>query len=248
VGTATVADSFALSDQQIRALAPKRVFFGHKSVGANILEGVRDLMTADSGLKLKIVMSADPSAVDGPALIEAEIGENGIPQSKNAAFAAALINGMGPQGGIAMYKYCYVDITDSTDVPRLFDQYRKGIAALEAAHPDIKFVHITVPLTTVEPAIKAWVKTILGRRTARAENMKRNEFNRMLKHTYAANRIFDLAEQESTRSDGSRAYFSSGSERIYTLADEYTTDGGHLNELGRRAAAKRLLAFLAATS
>ena len=242
---ATMASTFALSDQQIRTIASKRVFFGHKSVGANILEGVRDLMAADSRLKLNLVTSGDPSSVQGPALIESEVGENGIPSSKNAAFAAALSKGMGTQGGIAMYKYCYVDVTDSTDVPRLFEEYRRGIESLVVEHPNVRIIHITVPLTTVEPATKAWVKGVLGRHTARAANIKRNEFNRLLKQTYPADSIFDLAEVESTLPDGSRSYFSSGTDRIYTLAEEYTTDGGHLNELGRKAAAERLLTLLA---
>jgi len=245
VAPAIAASAVLLSDQQIRALVSKKVFFGHKSVGGNIIEGVKELMAADPRLKLNLVTSADPSSVQGPALIESEIGENGIPPSKNAAFAGVLRRGMGPRGGIAMYKYCYVDVTDSTDVPHLFKEYRQGIESLVAEHPSVRIIHITVPLTTVEPAPKAWVKEVLGRHTARAANIKRNEFNRLLKQTYAADSIFDLAEVESTLPDGSRSYFSSGTDRIYTLAEEYTTDGGHLNELGRKAAAERLLTLLA---
>jgi len=245
VGPATMASTFALSDRQIRALAAKRVFFGHMSVGGNILEGVKDLMAADSRLKLNLVTSADPSSVQGPALIESEVGENGMPSSKNTAFAAALSKGMGTQGGIAMYKYCYVDVTDSTDVQHLFEEYRRGIESLATEHPSVRIIHITVPLTTVEPAPKAWVKEVLGRHTARAANIKRNQFNRLLKQTYPADSIFDLAEVESTLPDGSRSYFSSGTDRIYTLAEEYTSDGGHLNEVGRKAAAERLLTQLA---
>lgn len=146
-----------------------------------------------------------------------------------------------------MYKYCYVDVTDSTDVLHLFEQYRLGMESLQAEYPHLRIIHITVPLTTVEPAAQAWVKDVLGRHTARAANVKRNQFNRLLKQTYPADSIFDLAEVESTRPDGSRSYFSTGNERIYTLAEEYTTDGGHLNALGRQAAAQKLLALLATT-
>jgi lysophospholipase L1-like esterase len=242
--TTTLDSGPVLNDQQVRRLATLRVFFGHKSVGANILQGVRDLMAADPNLTLRIVNSADPASVTGPALIEAEVGENGNLRSKNAAFAAALANGMGAQGGIAMFKYCYVDIADSTNVQATFEEYRRGMQALQSVHPNLTIVHITVPLTTAESGPKAWLKSVLGRRTARADNVKRNKFNRLLRQAYAADSIFDLAEIESTRPDGSRSYFPVGNDMIYTLAEEYTTDGGHLNELGRRTVAKQLLTFL----
>ena len=234
-----------LYDQQVAKLATLRVFFGHKSVGANIVEGIRALMATDPALQLKLVASDKPASIVGPALMERDIGENGKPQSKNAAFTAALSKGMGNEGGIAMFKYCYVDVTESTDVPAMFADYRRTIQEVESAHPEIKIVHFTVPLTIADSGIKAWIKSVLGRRTEKADNLKRNEFNRLLKQAYPGNSIFDLAEAESTRPDGSRSYFVSGSDEVYTLAEEYTSDGGHLNELGRRVVAQRLLAFLA---
>ncbi len=246
VESTSVSKGAALSDQQVRTLSAEKVFFGHQSVGGNIIQGIRDLMAADPRLKLNIVHSAEPESVLGPAFVEFEIGENGNPQSKNEAFAAILEKGMGKQGGIAMFKYCYVDVDSSTDVHRMFESYRKEITVLRAKYPLLQFVHITVPLTTVEPATKAWIKTILGKPTARNIDAKRNEFNKLLRETYAGtDPIFDLAEVESTHPDGSRSYFMSGNERIYTLAPEFTTDGGHLNEAGRRAAAERLLLVLA---
>ncbi len=148
-----------------------------------------------------------------------------------------------------MYKYCYVDINSSTNVQQMFENYREEIAALRVKHPSLKIVHITVPLTAVEPAARAWVKTLLGRATERDADAKRNEFNRRLRQTYAGrDPIFDLAEGESTSPDGSRSYFIRDKERVFTLASEYTTDGGHLNEAGRLAMAERLLLLLAIIS
>jgi lysophospholipase L1-like esterase len=246
VKSVNIAHKISLDDQQIQHLETKKIFFGHMSVGGNIIEGIRDLMAADPRLKLIIVHSAEPESVPGPAFVEFEVGENGNPQSKNAAFAAILDRGMGSQGGVAMFKYCYVDIDASTNVQQMFDSYRAEITALRQKYPRLQFVHITVPLTTAEPAPKAWVKTLLGRTTVRAINAKRNEFNKLLYQAYAGiDPIFDLAEVESTHSDGSRSYFMRGDERIYTMAPELTTDGGHLNEAGRRAAAAQLLLVLA---
>jgi lysophospholipase L1-like esterase len=246
VESTSVANLVVLSDQQVASIENKKIFFGHQSVGNNIIQGLRDLMARDPRLKLKIVNSADPELVPGPALVESSIGENRNPSSKDRAFAAILNKGLGRQGGIAMYKYCYLDIDSSTNVQQMFESYREGIAALQAKYPELKIVHITVPLTTVEPAAKAWVKTLLGRATARDANAKRNEFNRRLRQTYAGrDPIFDLAEGESTYPDGSRSYFLRDNERVYSLASEYTTDGGHLNEAGRLALAERLLLLLA---
>lgn len=242
----SVVNNITLSDAQVSTLEAEKVFFGHQSVGADVIQGIRDVMAEDSRLKLKIVDSADPELVRGPAFVESPIGENRKPQSKNEAFAAILDKGMGTQGGIAMYKYCYVDIDVSTDVQQMFASYREGISALKLKYPLLKIVHITVPLTTVEQDTKFRIKTLLGRTTTGDINAKRNEFNRLLRQAYAStDPIFDLAEAESTRADGSRSFFMRGGEKIYTLAPEFTTDGGHLNEAGRRAAAEQLLLVLA---
>lgn len=235
-----------LNDQQIARLANEHIFFGHQSVGSNIIEGIGDVMRTDPRLKLKIVTSSDPQTVPGPALVEFKIGQNGSPRLKDEMFAAILDKGMGTQGGIVMYKYCYLDIDSSTDVPIMFATYRDRIKTLKAKYPALKVVHITMPLTTVEPAPKAWIKGMLGRVTARDLTVKRNHFNTLLKQTYAGvDPVFDLAEVESTYGDSSRSYFMRGNQKIYTLAPELTIDGGHLNELGRRMAAERFLLFLA---
>ncbi len=243
------ANDNPLTAQDLAHLANLRIFFGHQSVGDDIVQGLKDVMASDPRLKLNIVNSADPQSVAGPAFIESHIGRNGDPPSKTQAFAAVVDRGMGREGGIAMFKYCYVDIDASTDIPRMFDNYRRGIDALKLKHPSLRIVHITVPLTTVEPGAKAWVKGILGRTTAREINRKRNEYNRLLVQTYGGtDPIFDLAEVESTHRDGSRSWFTFNNQKIFSLAPEFTVDGGHLNETGRRAAAQRLLRVLTEVS
>jgi hypothetical protein len=109
-------------------------------------------------------------------------------------------------------------------------------------------VHSTVPLTAdQQPAsFKDSVKNTLRKLAGRDPNVKRNRFNQLLKQTYGGkDPIFDIAEIESTHSDGSRSYFSRAGQKIYTLAPEFTEDGGHLNEAGRRRGAQQLLALLA---
>jgi hypothetical protein len=242
-------DSVALTDAQLQLLATRKIFFGHQSVGMNILQGVRDLMAQDPRLRLNIVRNADPGRVSGPALVESGIGKNFDPASKLDDFVAALDRGMGTRDAIAVCKLCYVDVTPATDVGQLFDLYRLHVDEVRARHPGITIVHVTLPLTADEPALKAFAKRALGRATGRDLNIKRNDYNRFLRDHYGSTDvIFDLAAAESTRPDGSRACFRAGNEMIYTLSPEFTSDGGHLNEAGRRIAAHEFLLALARAS
>jgi lysophospholipase L1-like esterase len=237
-----------LTDQQVRSLLGKKIFFGHQSVGDNLVQGIRDLMATDPRLQIHIVTSAEPQTVAGAAFVEAHIGVNRNPGSKAAAFSEVLDKGFGKQGGIALYKYCYIDFNSTTDVSQVFDNYQKSVGELKRKYPLLILVHSTVPLTTEEQSarVKDRMKTTLRRMLGRDPNVKRNQFNRLLKQAYGGKGpIFDIAEIESTHSDGSRSYFSRGGLKIYTLAPEFTTDGGHLNEAGRRAGAEQLLALLA---
>lgn len=234
-----------MSDKELASLETKKIFFGHQSVGDNILRGVHDLILRDPRIKLRIVNSPNPETVSGPALVDYHVGQNGTPESKNDDFAAIIAKGFGTQGGIAILKYCFVDIDGSTDVQEMFHAYQSRIDVLRQRYPLLRIVHTTVPLTTVEPAPVAWLKSVLGKRTYRDANSKRQEFNQLLRSTYA-NRdpIFDLAQVESTRPDGSRSYFRAHGQTVETLVPEYAADSGHLNELGRRAAAERLIRVL----
>ena len=239
---AATAQETMLTEQQIQVLVNEKVFFGHQSVGDNIVDGIRDVMAADARLKLNIVESRNPESVPGPAFVETHIGQNTNPQSKNADFLATVNQGF---QGIALFKYCYIDIGETTDVQQMFNSYRAMVEKIHKEHPAVRIVHITVPLMSDDTSAKTWLKGMLGRNTVQDDNFKRNRFNALLRRTYEKEPIFDLAEVESTRGDGSRSYGKKGNEIVYTLAPEYTTDGGHLNQTGRQIAAQRLLEVLA---
>lgn len=243
---APVTNLNVLTEEQLVGLTTKKIFFGHRSVGNNIVQGIKELANADPRLKLNIVKSSDPQAVSGPAFVEFEIGHNGDPRSKLNAFSAVVDKGLGAQGGIAIMKFCYVDIDFSTDIPKLFAAYRNKMGELKARYPGLKIVHVTVPLTTVKGWSRARIKALLRRGPRQDLNVKRNEFNKLMRQSYAGTEpFFDLAEIESTHADGSRSYFMQGGETIYTLCPEFTADGGHLNEMGRQVAAARLLLVIA---
>lgn len=230
------------------ALAATRVYFGHQSVGENVLDGVRELVATGRAPALSIVRSRAPRSVAGPALVEFPIGENGDPESKARDFLDVLGQTGDSARGIALFKYCFLDVTAATDVPRLFARHREHVRELRASHPELTVVHVTAPLTVDEPPSKRLVKQLLGRPTSRDANRRRNELNALLRAEYRDEPLFDLARVESTRPDGSRSFFVARGDTVYTLAPELTDDGGHLNALGRRAAAAELLRVLARAS
>ena len=57
--------------------------------------------------------------------------------------------------------------------------------------------------------------------------------------------LFDLALIEATFPDGTRNVHQKDGQSFHALVPEYTYDGGHLNEKGRRIVAEQLLIFLA---
>lgn len=232
----------------LAALADRRIFFGHQSVGTNLVDGIRDALLDHPDLGLRVIHTAEPWTVEGAALMEHTIGRNGDPEGKTRAFEAVLAGGgLDTPGTIALHKYCYVDVTVTTDVARLFDDYRRAMRSLQRRHPAVTFVHVTMPLAADgSSAIERWARQRLGRDAALVLNRKRNQYNRLLMAEYGGREpVFDLAGYESTRADGSRTFVRAGTDSVFVLAPEYTSDGGHLTHEARRAIGEQLLGFLA---
>ena len=235
-----------VSDSQWSALAGTKVFFGHQSVGWNILEGIDTVLKANPRLGLRIVKSEDPAGVEGGALVHAFIGTNGEPLTKLEAFDSILARGLGPAGGIAMYKYCFLDITAATDVEAMFQAYRDNIARLRASHPDVRFVHLTAPVTVNGNPVRNLLKRLLGKPTAADFNARRNRYNQLLRAEYEAREpVFDLARFESTHADGTREFFLRGQDTVFTLAPELTDRRSPSERERPRSRGRWFLVFLA---
>jgi hypothetical protein len=221
----------------LKSLRNQRVYFGHQSVGANVLEGLRQL-EAHFG--------------KGPDMQDALIGQNGDPDGKCEDFSRRLQTF--PPGSIdmALMKFCYIDFDQATDVPKLFARYSSTLDALQARYPSITFIPVTTPLTTRSPAWRRTLKNLLGDPDISSlVNAKRAEFNRLLAQHYGGKAtVFDLARVESTAPDGSRNEFkfNMDGQPAYSLVDAYTSDGGHLNETGQMLAARELVHTLAAAA
>ena len=49
-----------VSDSALEKLSKKKIYFGHQSVGNNIVDGISDLMKENPGIKLNILKTDDP--------------------------------------------------------------------------------------------------------------------------------------------------------------------------------------------
>ncbi len=236
-----------LSESQLNELSRKKIYFGHMSVGYNIVDGINDLIKENPRLKINVIESKDPSSIVDPVFAHSAIGNNVDPKSKLADFVQLVESGMGQRVDIAFFKFCYVDVESSTDVAELFKQYKNAMSNLKRKYPKVTFVHVTVPLTIVQTGWKAHIKRILGKPLGGyADNVKRNEYNELLKKEYIEKEpVVDLAAFESTDPKEGRSYFTVNGRVYHSLFPSYTSDGGHLNEKARRLIAEQLLVFLA---
>jgi hypothetical protein len=231
---------------QLRAVAGGRVFFGHQSVGANILDGLGRLLAEHPGVRLPVVEMSGATALPASGVAHARVGANGDPASKVEDFGRYLREGAGPWAEVALFKFCYVDIGAGTDANHLFEAYRSRMKELAGAWPRTHFAHVTVPLRSCPGGWRAGVRRLLGRpdRVA-AENANRHRFNELLRREYGpGGDLFDLAGAEAAGPDGVPCR-AGGTDPVPYLCPEYSSDGGHLNGLGQRVVAGKLVAFLA---
>jgi lysophospholipase L1-like esterase len=237
-----VMDSNSNLKQEISALAKARIFFGHQSVGRNILDGLKSL-AMEEGAALNILRPGETDSLPDSFLMHADVGENEKPQSKCDAMEAQLSKAPEPGYNLAMLKFCYVDFNRHTDVAEVFAAYKRTIAGLRERHPNTVFVHASVPLTSISVKDRATapIKRLLGRPHPEGSNIKRNQYNRLLLEHFNGEPIFDIAKAESIRPDGGRETFKDGDETHYSLVNAYTDDGGHLNAAGARRLAREFV-------
>lgn len=230
----------------ISTVEEMRVFFGHQSVGTNVLDGIRALKGMDVSM-VDIKADATGAVGSGAAILHASIGRNLHPDEKISDFAELMRSGIGESTDVSFMKLCYVDANAGFTAVRIFDSYVSEMERLEGEYPDTVMVYFTMPLMSEHSGIKDRVKELLGRTTpGREGNVERNRFNDMLRKAKGyTGRLFDIAAVEATGVDGTRETFRLGGESYEAMVTAYTTDGGHLNELGRRIVAEELVLFLA---
>jgi hypothetical protein len=247
VSKSTVSLLGSLSSEKWKALADRRIFFAHKSVGYNIVEGITEIEKSESRIGVRLLESKNPADFESPVLAHAENGMNGDPVGKLAAFRKSMNSGIGEKVDVAAIKFCWADFNADTKIDELFAEYKNTMTELKTAYPHVTFVHVTVPLTVTQAGVKAWVKGAIGKPVfGLQENAVRNRYNDLIRHEYKGKQpLFDLASWESTGPDGSEQKYTIEGAAYNELNHGYNSDGGHLNSDGRQWVASHLLVFLA---
>ena len=202
----------------VTELKNRSVFFAHNSVGQNILDGIKAI---DNSIPI-----SNRSAANENGITQNYMGYNGDPNGKLDAFASLVRSG-GGDAQIVVFKLCYADFQAHTDVDKLFDDYVAIFDTLQKEYPQTLFVHITAPLYHYNAS---W------------NNSVQHSFNEKLRGKYGAF-VFDLATIESIDSSGNPVLSRDGTSPA--LAEEWSSDGSHLNTAGSKRLASAMIAFLA---
>jgi hypothetical protein len=213
---------------QLAALSTRRVFFGHQSVGWNIVGGLQGLLDANGGAEPTITHTATPAAVTAGTFAHYEIAANEHPDQKIANFGALLSGELGAAVDVAFLKFCFVDFQVQSDaqLDALFAAYQQMVHDVRAAHPGLKLVHLTVPLSPQDDP----------------NNARRERFSDRLRAAYGGD-VFDLARLESADPTTGAPIRGANGPMLYSGWKE--DDSGHLNPTGSQAVARALVAFLA---
>lgn len=221
-------------EQDLQTLADARVFFGHQSVGKNILEGIEGLLKDHQGIDLRIADYTTEVGESKGCLLHAAVGNNTEPLSKCVDFGRIIDEELAGKIDYALLKFCYIDINRDSDVSKVFNDYKRTMDDLIARHPEVTFIHATMPLRHSPGGPSIWLRELLGRpNKSKLDNIKRNQFNQMLRSNYNDSAIVDIAASESTYANGKRESFKMDGRTYYSLIGDYTDDGGHLNVQGR---------------
>lgn len=216
---------------KLEVLHGARILFGHNSVGQNIVGGLGDLLAAQTGPKPVVLESDAPGDMAPGVFAHRGIGGNGYPFQKVATFQNLVVGPLGGHLDVALMKFCFVDFqTDAWDnanyVDNLLAAYDDMVSAARDAHPGLKIVHVTVPLSP----------------TDEVNNARRERISQRLRAAYGAD-VFDLARVESTDPITHQRISGTHGPRLY---EGWKADGsGHLNAAGSQAVARALVAFLA---
>ena len=240
-------------EERWQSLRARRIYFAHQSVGGNMMRGLAEIQRARPAIALstrRIAASSENAkgdargAFDEPGLVHGPAGPNGDPRAKFEAFERFIVGPGGEAIEIAFVKLCYADIDGSTNAQSLFDRYVAMVERIKRARPTLRVLHATVPLKAADQGAKGAVKRLVGNGTGPA-NAVRGRYNDLLRARFPASQIIDIAAVESRALDGSAATSTVAGVAWPALCAEYTSDGGHLNELGQVVVARALLLKLA---
>lgn len=240
--------SGVVTKQELDRAAARRVFFGHQSVGENVISGLVPAF-ARQGAMPPVIADLTSPAIKTPrgagAFLHAFVGTNTDPLGKLADFDARLRGGLSEEIDAALVKFCYVDVDRNTDIDQLFVRYTSTLELLIRDYPKVDFWHSTVPLMA-RPGLLARLRgsvTTTWATYCAEDNLARERYNAKIRAKHRG-RLFDLAAIESTTPTGSRVEGRVAGQVYYSLYPGFASDSGHLNAGGSELAAAHLLALL----
>lgn len=222
--------SSSLTAQDLSYVATKRILFGHMSVGQNMVDGIVPLYNSYGVAPPNIITKlSNINSASGGFFAEFGVGTNGDPVGKTANFDTQ-VRLYAAKLDIVFMKFCFIDITSTTDLNAVFTAYKTVMDGITNDFPNITVVYTTSALDIYS------TPNAVAR--AQLAAMVRAEYG-------ATGRVFDLATIESTAPDGSRVGGDSGGQPYYKPYSGYLLDGGHLNATGAALADTKLYELLA---
>ena len=125
-----------VSSEKLENFSQKKIYFGHQSVGFNIIDGIKDVMKDHTQIKLNIVETANESDFKVGLFAHSRVGKNVNPKSKTDEFVEFINKGIGGKADAAALKFCYVDIRADTNTKNVFIDYSDSISQLIKKYPD----------------------------------------------------------------------------------------------------------------
>jgi hypothetical protein len=246
--------------------ATRRLFFGHQSIGAQVITGINELAD-DLGRPDIPVVDVDVTGIPatGGVVAHAYVGINGDGFTKTrgdhphepgatASWGERIRDGLSSEIDTAVLKFCYADLrpgsvhwVGDTQVgytpAELFAEYKAAIDALVTDFPSIAFIYATEPVVYIYDEDDEGPGGTGGNHA----NDLRYAFNQLVRAEYGhTGRLWDIALAQSTDPAGSRYFNANGSE--YLFLDYASADLEHISGvdgIGRKAAATPLVLIMA---
>jgi hypothetical protein len=239
-------------NRSLKTIAKTRIFFGHQSVGNNIIEGIKSLHNKNSSDSINFIELPAENPLTPPFFLHKRIGKNRDPKNKCDEFKI-VVNDLAREIDIAILKFCYIDISAKTDVEELFNYYKQTVSEIRKQNTHVTIIHTTVPLISKSGGDKSkknqvitYIKRVLGQLPSfDADNIKRNEYNNLLREYFKTEPIIDIAKAEAFHDSDKEVSFCHRKKNYQCMYNGYTNDGGHLNKLGQKKVAENFVKVLA---
>ena len=136
-----------ISGDRWDALSQKRIFFGHKSVGVNIIEGLEEVMARRPGIKLRYPRDHRPGRFLGPGIRPLSHREEQGPSFEDRGVPGDHGKRRRPERRTSPFSSSVLSTSTMRPISTsLFKSYVELVEDLEKRFPDLKIVTFTVPL------------------------------------------------------------------------------------------------------